>query len=73
MFWVSLWTDVKDLEVVVEAGQVYTIKQVADYFAVSYGFIYGRIQDGKVAAIKMGNQYRIKGEEVLRLAEVGLA
>lgn len=55
-----------------EAGQVYTIKEVADFLSVSYGFIYGRIQDGKIAHVKMGNQYRIRGEEVIRLTEVGL-
>jgi len=57
----------------VEAGQVYTIKQVAEYLQMSYGWVYGEVVGGKIPSIKLGNQYRIRGEDVLRLAEVGLA
>jgi len=52
-----------------EPNQVYTIKQVAEYLKMSYGWVYGEIVGGKIPAVRLGNQYRLRGEDVLKLTE----
>lgn len=56
----------------VEEGVNYTIQEGAEFLRCCYNFLYRKTRDGKVAHSRMGRGYLIKGEELMRIAEVGL-
>lgn len=54
----------------IEPNGVYTIKQGAKYLKMSYGWLYGEVRAGNVPHVRLGTQYRIKGETLLAMTEV---
>jgi len=49
--------------------EIYTIEEVAKYLKLSLSTIYRYIYTGKIGAIKVGGQWRIKRKEVRRLLD----
>ena len=49
----------------IEAGSIYTLKEVADMLKMSYGFIYGSMRGGEFESFRFGNQHRVKGQALL--------
>jgi excisionase family DNA binding protein len=41
-----------------------TVRQVADFLQISTDKVYAMAQDGQIPAIKIGNQWRFKKEEM---------
>ena len=52
-----------------EPDTVYTIQEVAEFLKMSYGYVYGEVRGGGIPSTRFGNQYRIKGSDVLTLLE----
>ncbi len=49
--------------------QFFTVRQVASALQVGPRTIYRMIADGRLPATKIGNRYRILGEDVLGLSD----
>lgn len=54
-----------------EGSNMWTIKDLADYFKVDYTTIYDRVITKKINAVKAGVQWRVTEEEVERLKKEG--
>ena len=52
--------------------EFYTVEEMADYLKVSEQTIRLWIRTGKVKAVKMGRAWRIRSEEVRRVATDGV-
>ncbi len=50
-------------------SQIYTIRDVAEYFKCSTRKVHRLIATGQLRGFKIGNQRRFKGEEILRYIE----
>ncbi len=50
-------------------SQIYTIRDVAEYFKCSTRKVHRLIATGQLRGFKIGNQRRFKGEEILRFIE----
>ena len=59
-----------DETMTITAGKVYSIKQAASYLKMSYGWLYAELRAGNVPHVRLGTQYRIKGETLLAMTEV---
>lgn len=51
----------------VEKGSVHTLQECADFLRVSYGTVYKMARKGKLATFKVGNNYRVTGETLIKL------
>jgi excisionase family DNA binding protein len=50
--------------------QLWTISEVAERLRLHYMTVYRMIRDGKIAAVQVGQSWRISEAEVLRLLKV---
>ena len=52
------------------AGNVYTLKESAEYLRCSYGTIHKWAKSGKLKTFRVGTDYRVRGEDILELTEI---
>src|SRR5437870_1768152 len=50
-------------------SQIYTIRDVAEYFKCSTRKVHRLVANGQLRGFKIGNQRRFKGDEILRFIE----
>ena len=51
------------------SNEVMTVREVADYFKVNQRTVYNLANQGKLPAIKIGKQWRVRKAEIEKLFE----
>lgn len=49
--------------------ETYTLKELAKRWNVSYLSLFHMVKDGKVKGFRVGNQWRVKAQEVQRIED----